>query len=227
MLSIESYHQDRVKDLCSSRGPLPFSVHKLTFGGRNQHRPNVLHYQFEKRNCSESGQGRLETVLAHCPDFLWLEPNSPPYNIIWQGASELFCFSFCLFFFFSIPTWHLILFVRQIKMLLGNYDELIFLFIDLIVILMLITHVHLCTSHLRSHHFGPEAHTTCNQNSAGMEWGSHLNAARLFRQYRLGTLCRRDWSEGICCLCFGIYIFLHWKCHKKKEIKLFPNQKPV
>lgn len=44
-----------------------------------------------------------------------------------------------------------------------------------------------------------------------------------FRQYRLGTLRRRDWSEGICCLCFGIYIFLHWKCHKKKEIKLFPQ----
>lgn len=105
MLSIESYRQDRVKDLCSSRGPPPFSVHKLTFSGRNQHTPNVSHYQLEKRNCSESSHGRLETVLANCPAFLWLEPISPPYHIICQGGLQNGCVMAILYYLFCFFQW--------------------------------------------------------------------------------------------------------------------------
>lgn len=217
MLSIKSYHQDRVKDLCSSRGPLPFSVHKLTFGGRNQHMPNVLHYPFEKRNCSESSQGRRETVPACCPAFLWLEPNSPPY-IIWRGASELFHHGYFLFLSFFL--------------LLGTYDDFIFLFIDLIVILMLITrppvhlglsdHITLVPKHTQRICSGKtviktvpvwseEATSMLQDCSDNTDWELCVGETDL-KEYAAFVLA---------------YIYLHWKCHKKKEIKLFPNQKPT
>lgn len=42
-----------------------------------------------------------------------------------------------------------------------------------------------------------------------------------YRQYRLGTLCRRDWSEGICCLCFRIYTE---NVSRKKKLSCFPTK---